>query len=402
MHIVPYFYPAWSYGGTPRVVYELSRHLVQLGHEVLVFTTDVLDQNGRIKEFKKNIEGIKVFYFPNISNRLAFKNKLFYSPQLRKHLNMLNPIPQIIHLHEYRTFLNITSFFYAKKKNIPYVLSAHGSLPSQLGKTFAKNIFDILIGKNILKTASSVIALSALEKEQYLSYGIKAEKISVLYNGINLESFSSLPPPGSFKKKYEFNDKKIILFLGRLNRIKGLDFLVESFALLSQEHKNALLLIAGEDDGYKGELMRIVNGLKLQDRVLFLGLLKGEEKLAALRDANFLVYPSRYEIFGLVPLEAIMCGTPVILSRACGCAQILEDTGAAITVSYGDTQSLAVSMEKLLESDQKGISMVEKGQAFIRDRLSWDHISKRTFSIYESIMDKRSNPVKERKVKIIH
>jgi glycosyltransferase involved in cell wall biosynthesis len=402
LHIVPYFYPAWSYGGTPRVVYELSRHLVQLGHEVLVFTTDVLDKNHRMGELNKNIEGMEVFYFPNISNRLAFKNKIFYSPQLRKHLNKLNPIPEIIHLHEYRTFLNITSFFYARENNIPYALSAHGSLPSRLGKAFIKNIFDILIGKKIVKHASMLVALSELEKEQYESYGIGAERISILYNGIDLESFSASPPSGSFKKKYEFKDRKLILFLGRLNRIKGLDFLVKSFALLSQKRQDVLLLIAGEDDGYRDELVRMIIELRLQDRIHLIGLLKDEEKLAALRDADFLVYPSKYEIFGLVPLEAIMCGAPVILSRECGCAQILENAGAALTVSYGDIQSLTDSMEKLLDSKQMRISMVEKGQRLIQKKFSWDDIARETLAIYQNIINKESNTFMEQHMTIIH
>jgi len=397
LQVIPYFYPAWSYGGTPRVAYELSRHLVKMGQDVWVFATDVLDQKRRIqgeagkgKKIEKEIEGIKVAYFPNVSNWLAVKHKFFYSPGLGKYLKSLEQTFDIVHMHEYRTMLNISLTSFVKQRNIPFVLSAHGSLPPFMRKNLTKKAFDILFGKKILTSANRLLALSEGEKKQYQSMGASPNKVEILHNGIDLKAFENLPPSGSFKRKYRLIDKKIILFLGRLNRIKGLDFLLKSFALLSQKQKDAHLVIAGADDGYGVELKRLVKKLTLKEKVFLLSLLEETEKLTALRDAELLVYPSQYEIFGLVPFEALMCGTPVILSSVCGCAEILGKAGAAITISYGDIQEFVKRMEELLENKQLGDTMIQKGQKIIHQKLSWDYIAERTLHVYKDILNEIS------------
>lgn len=376
------------------MAYELSRHLVKLDQEIWVFTTDVLDQKRRIQgkvgkrqEIEKEVEGIRVVYFPNVSNWLAAKHKFFYSPRLGKYLKSLNRTFDIVHMHEYRTMLNISLSYYLKQKNIPFVLSAHGSLPPFMRKNLIKKTFDNLFGRKILRSASRLFALSEMEKKQYQSMEVNPKKIEILNNGIDLKAFANLPSPGSFRRKYGLANKRMILFLGRLNPIKGLDFLLESFYLLSRKHRDAHLVIAGADDGYAKELKRLLKKLAMKEKVLLLGLLEQEEKLSALRDAEMLVYPSKYEIFGLVPFEALMCNTPVILSSACGCAEILKKAGAAAVISYGDEQGLASRMEDLLKNKQAGDTMVKKGQKIIRQRLGWDYIAERTLHLYKDIVN---------------
>ena len=108
---------------------------------------------------------------------------------------------------------------------------------------------------------------------------------------------------------------RILLFLGRLNKIKGLDTLVIAFKQVIEESKNVILVIAGPDDGYLDSLKNLVCSLKISDNVLLVGPLYGDDKLAAYVDADVYVLPSTYETFPVTILEAYACSKPVIASK---------------------------------------------------------------------------------------
>ena len=204
LQIIPYFYPAWAYGGPVRVAYELAKKLVELGHSVTVYTTDANDEKRRIRDTRgiKDINGIKIKYFKNLRNSVAHKHHLFISPAMiltvRKELHGFD----IIHLHDYRTFQNIVVHCYAKKYGIPYILQAHGSVLPFFQKQKPKKIFDVLWGYKILKNASKVIALTKTEAEQYNKMGVDEDKIEIVPNGIDLSEYEDLPKRGVFRKKY--------------------------------------------------------------------------------------------------------------------------------------------------------------------------------------------------------
>jgi glycosyltransferase involved in cell wall biosynthesis len=135
-----------------------------------------------------------------------------------------------------------------------------------------------------------------------------------------------------------------------------------------------VLVIAGNDMGFRDKVEAVIREKGVGDRVLFTGLLVGEEKLSVYRDADVLVYPAIHEIFGLVPFEAIMCGTPVIVTDDCGCGEIIGREGIGTTVRYGDVSGLRDKMAEVL-SDRRGASeKVGRGRKFVEDNLSWERI----------------------------
>ncbi|UCG55265.1 MAG: glycosyltransferase, partial [Dehalococcoidia bacterium] len=284
-------FPPRKFGGVTESSYILAKYLAQKGHDVTVYTTDVNDRYSRIPDTKgvKNMDGIKVHYFKNLSNWLASR-RLFLPlgmvPAIRRELKRFD----IIHLNEFRSFHSIVVHHYAKKYGIPYVLQARGSLPRVVSKQNSKQIYDIFWGYKLLRDASRVIALSQMEAEQYKDMGISQDKIEVVPNGINLAEFDDLPPRGEFRTKWGVNSsQKVVLFLSRINEIKGPDLLVEAFATASNELDNVKLIIAGPDDGYLPVLKRLINELKITDKVLFTGLLYGRDKLEAYIDADVYV-----------------------------------------------------------------------------------------------------------------
>ena len=129
------------------------------------------------------------------------------------------------------------------------------------------------------------------------------------------------------------------MFLGKLTPRKRVDVLVRAFAQL--QRRDAWLVIAGNDMGAGGDTRSLVRSLGLEARTVFTGLLRGQERLDALADADVVVYPSQDEVFGLVPLEALLSGTPVIVAGDSGCGEIVSQTGGGQVVPLGDVDALA-------------------------------------------------------------
>ncbi len=387
LHIVPYFYPAWPYGGTPKVVFELCRELVKKGHNVTVYTTDVFDKNSRQSTncIEAEVEGIKIKYFRNISNSLAFNQKVFISPGISKALKENLKQFDIVHLHEFRTLQNAAAYKYLTKYKIPYILSAHGSVLRLMGKEFLKMLFDKSIGFKILKSTKRVIAVSKIEVEQYISMGVPADKIIVIPNGINLSEFNNAEQlKGKFRERHKLADKKILLFVGRLNAIKGIDFLLNTFAILTKDVKDTILVIAGPDDGYKNEIESRINLLNINDKVLLIDGLYGEDKIAAMTDADIFIYPSRHEIFGIAPLEALMCGTPVIVTDNCGCADFLREANGGIVVKYQDISGLLSAIQDILNNKDNAKKKASRGSELVQKKFNWDEITKNMIKLYKT------------------
>ncbi|MGB9623131.1 MAG: glycosyltransferase, partial [Candidatus Bathyarchaeia archaeon] len=269
LQVVPYFPPAYAFGGPVKVAYQISRELAKRGHKVTVYTTDAKDFNSRLETcFNETVHGVRVYYFRNISLMLVRKLKLFVTPKLIPVAKETLKEFDLVHLHEYYTFQNAIIRGPAKKQGIPYVLQAHGSLPKVGSWRRLKQLYDVFFGYRILRGASKVIALSNVEAEQYRSMGIPEEKIAIIPNGIDLSEYANLPPKGSFRKKFNIpDDRKIILYLGRVHKIKGIDFLIRAYAHLRNEmkFKDAILVIAGPDDGYFEEAKALANSLGVYD-----------------------------------------------------------------------------------------------------------------------------------------
>jgi len=392
LQVVPCFPPAYTFGGPVKVVYQISRELVRRGHEVAVYTTDVKGFDSRVNlGHVKFVDGIKVYYFKNLTLMLAKKFKLFITPQLVLHAKSEVGKFDIVHLHEYRTFQNILVAHYAKKHDVPYVLQAHGSLPRIMAWPRLKWIYDVLFGYRLLRDSSKVIALNHVEAKQYKAMGVPEEKLAIIPNGINLSEYAKLPPKGNFKKKFNIpEEKKIILYLGRIHRIKGVDFLIKAYAYLKNEmnYKNAVLVIAGPDDGYLKEAQGIANSLGISKNVLFTGQLYGRDKLEVYVDSEFYVLPSRYETFPMAALEAYACGKPIIASNVGGLRELVVNGETGLLIDVGDIDQLAKAIHSLLNNEAEVEKMGSKGMQYVKSNFSIEKVVERLEKVYEEAVEK--------------
>ncbi len=351
LQVVPYFPPAYAFGGPAKVAYQISRELSRRGHKVVVYTSDARDSGSRLAvEPNSIIDGVRVQYFRNLALILVNKLKLFITPQLILYAKEEEKF-DVVHLHEYRTFQNIVAAHYAKKYGVPYVLQAHGSLLRIMAKKKWKWVYDVLFGYRVLKGASRVIALSHAEVQQYKSRGVPEEKIVIVPNSIDLSKYANLPSKGSFKKKFSLNkETKIILYLGRIHRIKGIDILVKAFAEVAKKFNDTKLVIVGPDDGYLSELQALIETMEMEDNVLICGPLWENGKLEAYVDADVYVLPSRYETFPMSALESIACGTPVILTDKCSVANFVRNKVGLVVKPCPD--ELANAINEMLQDNE--------------------------------------------------
>jgi glycosyltransferase involved in cell wall biosynthesis len=384
LQITKYYYPSESFGGPVQVSYNLSKNLVRRGHDVTVFSTDAYDigSNLNLKDHFRVIDGAKVYFFHNFIRSHGF----FISPGIINALSKTSGDFDIVHLHEYRTFQNL-AFYFFNKVPTPYVLSPHGELEyrgESLDFFVLRRLFENAFGKKLLLNASAIFALTEFEKDQLIKMGVQEEIIEIVPNAVDPQAFSNLPPKGYFKNLFKLDDDKIVLFIGRLNALKGIDTLIKAFSLLL-EKKHVKLVIIGSDDGMLKSLIKLVTNLQLGDKVLFMGYLNRHLVHAALNDASTVVYATQQEGFPLVPIEAAMAGKPVIVSDHPSMA-FVEKGRFGLTVKYGNIVQLKDAIEKLLDSPLLTYELGQNGRKYVNANFSWSAISARTEAVYSKIL----------------
>ena len=383
LHLNPAFFPAFSYGGIVNVSYNLCKALAKRGHDVTVYTSDTFDKCNRQSMRYLEHEGIKIFYFKNISNLLAWHRFLFYPhliTALKKNIKQFD----IIHLHGTRNFQNVVAVHYAKKYDIPYVLQAHGSLPYFSQHEGLKKLFDTLFGKSIFCNIGKALALNQTEYEQYVAKGVPKNKIEILPNGIS-SSEPIDPQQGIFKKKYGINNsERIILYVGRIHRTKGLDNLIRAFTIVNKVEENTLLILLGPDDNYKKELTQLSRELNIQDRVRFVGFVPDEDKFSAYVDSEVFVTPS-FSGFPITFLEACACGLPIITTNSGDQLEWIHDNVGLVVDD--NVEQISMAIIRIISSQSLRKYFGERGVHIVREQFNWDSIINKLDRMYTEIID---------------
>jgi glycosyltransferase involved in cell wall biosynthesis len=392
LHVAPYCAEAWAYGGIPRLVGSLTRGLARRGHRVTLCTTDVCDESSRLQKREemrsgtrgrwpatRTADGVDLRVFPNVSNHLAYHLQLFLPIGLNKYLSEHARDFDVAHLHACRNVPGAIAAYHLRAAGVPYVLAPNGTAPRIERRRLAKLAFDAVAGRKVFGAASRLLAVSRVEQRQLEDAGAPPDVVRLVPNPVDLEEF--LPPPerGRFRRRNGLADSApLVLFLGKLTPRKRVDVLVRAFAELGRP--DARLAIVGNDMGAAAQLRRLVRSLNLTDRTVMIGLLRGRDRLEALADADVVVYPSQHEIFGLVPLEALLCGTPVIVADDSGCGEVVARIGGGRIVPCGRVDALARALREILEAPPQ--STVELAASRIRSTFGDDVVCEQLEGVY--------------------
>ena len=372
LHVAPYFENAWAYGGIPRVVAAQSHALAAAGHHVTVATTDVRDAVSRSSapgaaqgplprlapRAERTADGIELRVFPNLSNTIAYRWQ-FYTPRgFAGWLDASAHDFDLAHLHACHNLLTAVAAKHLRRAGVPYVVQPNGTHRRIEGRRAAKWVFDALFERDVLRNAAGVIAVTEWERRQLqelLSPGAEApglheqeapSRIRVVPNPLAPMPSCQMPERGRFRERHGLTDAPMLMYLGMLSPRKQPDMLARAAAVLKRP--DAQLVFAGNDMGAERTTRSIVRQLGLESRTRFTGLLAGSARYTALAAADILVYPSYAEVFGLVPLEALQCGTPVIVSNDSGCGEIIGAIGGGLLVPPGDVAALAAAIDTML------------------------------------------------------
>ncbi len=383
LHIVPYFNPAWAYGGPVRVAYELNKRLVERGHDVLIYTTDALDANFRSPAGEQLIDGVKVRRFPNLSNAMAW-NRLFIPLGFGQRLAHLMKEFDVIHLHEFRTLQNVYALPGLRRFKLPYIVMPQGGLPPELGRTTLKHIYDAVYGRRLLRNASRLHALTNMEAEQYRALGVPERRIIIIPNGIDVTAYDFEVDVKAFKRQWDIPENRpVVGFLARLNRIKGPEFLVDAFAHVLKVHPDAILMLAGPDDGVQAEIGSQIERLGISSAVRFVGYIGDDRtKAAAYRASDVYVLPSRYEIQGITVMEALLNATPTITTDRCGLSTRLVSEKVAQSVTFGDVNALVEAILNVLADPAWARAQAERGRRLMVEEFNWDTLADQWIDVY--------------------
>lgn len=363
-------------GGTAERTYQMSKALSQAGIDCAILTSDSGLSNERIA----SLQGVEVVALHCLVRRFYIM-KFSWSE-----LKALVAGADVIHLMGHWRMLNVLVYLLTRQTGTPYVICPAGELTLFGRSRWIKELFNFVVGNRLVRDASGYIAVTPDEIPVYESYGIKAGSVTVIPNGINETDFQ-YGQDGAFSRQIGLDGKPFILFMGRLNPIKGPDLLLEAFFEVAARYPAYHLIFAGPDGGLLNDLKQITKAKGMAERVHFIGYVAGRDKTNAYHEAAFLVIPSRQEAMSIVVLEAGICGTPVLLTDRCGFNEV-DNVGGGRVVE-ATVSGLAAGMVEMMGQQTRLTEMGACLEHFVRDNYTWPLICQRYQVLYDQIVRDR-------------
>jgi glycosyltransferase involved in cell wall biosynthesis len=259
-------------------------------------------------------------------------------------------------------------------------------------KANKKKLFYIL-EKPAINKAGGIQVLATPEKNSVKTLNLKPP-LFLIPNGIFAKKFESLPPASLFLEKFpETKDRKLILFLGRIDPKKGLDLLSSAFAKVNQQFPNTHLVIAGPDNvGYLPTVKNHFRDLGCLDAVTFTGMLTGEMKYSALSAASIYIAPSYSEGFSMSILEGMSSGLPCIFTTACNFPEAQEAQVAKVVEV--NQEEITEALLWCLSNEEEAKEMGQKARQFILENYTWNKIAIKLIEVYGSIIENHSKQIR--------
>jgi len=389
--VIPSYWPAFQYGGPIVSVHSLNRALVKKGVEITVYTTDT-GLSGKVPVNQKaDVDGVRVFYFEftKLFEFMGATGWQFSSRMTRALRGTLRAF-DLIYLPAIWNYPTAVAAYYSRRYRKPYVISPRGTLYPYTAakKAWKKRLYYRTIAERDLKNAAAIHYTTEDEAEQCHSrLGLKNRAI-IIPNGIDLTEFADLPEKERLRDRYPFlEDKKVILFLSRINWKKGLDLLSKAYGRLARERDDVHLLIVGPDErGYKRKVVGWLEDEGVWERVTFAGMLTGEEKLATYAGSDLFVLPSYSENFGMAVVEAMACGLPVVISDRVGIYKEVKRAKAGIIIQP-DSEDLYAALVKLLEDREEAQEMGIRGRGLVEERFAIERVADRVIEAFKEVID---------------
>jgi len=389
LFVVPAYEPAWAFGGTVTATSQLCQSLVKKGVDVTVYTTNADGKGGNL-----NVPLNKLIYISNVKVLYFHCNfgirKAFYSKDLSKKLRDAIKDFDLVHVSAIWQWIQVDVHKICKSFPKPYIISPHGSFSTWPWDRnwVKKKLYWYCFGRKVIKEATAIHFTTEDERvKSFLSVPLLKEIPSyIVPNGILIKKRNIV------RNKLDIpDDKFILLSIGRIHKKKGIHFILK--ALKKLNNKRFLLLIVGqkEDIGYIKYLNRLIDDNNLQDKVIWHEPVARDKVWDYYFSSNLFVLPSYDENFGMVVVEAMACGLPVLISKNVGIWREVQLDNAGIVVNQNIDEITDVL--KSIYKDTKTLNkMSQNARKSAENRYDINKTTSLMIKAYEDILAGRQSP----------
>ena len=384
-------------GGMSVYIRELARHLGVFGHRIDIYTRLNGTKHNQIIELYDNV---RLIHLSAGSNGYAQKLALYYYLSdffraLERFKNQEDLDYDLIHSHYWLS--GRLGNRVQDRWNIPHIVMFHtlGTVKNSAGLAEREPDLRIATEKKLAQTSQRILAPTDREKENLLKYcNTTAQKIGVVPCGVNLDLFRPMDKTAARQRLGFDKDESIVLYVGRFDPIKGIDRLLEAIAHLKHLKRMRLVIIGGDGPAtpeYQN-LQQLCSKFGIQKSVHFVGRVEQDQLPPYYSAADVLIVPSYYESFGLVGLESLACGTPVVASRVGAMEDIIEESKTGYVVADLNPRGLANRIEKVISNPACSMLPAPAIRASIL-KYGWPNVAAAIFNEYETVLENfRSDP----------
>ncbi len=382
LHVIATVAP--RYGGPSAALPVMCKALAARGHHVEVFTTNV-DGPGTLPVplgVPVTNDGFSTTYYPALWPRLYGT-----SPQLAGALHSRVREFDVVHIHSLYLFHTAVAAFCCRRRGVPYVIRPHGTLDAyhRARHHVRKALYEWLIERRNLDRAAGIHYTSLAEQQQAEAYGVTAPGF-VVPLGVDVDAFRRrVDPEVLFARHPELRNRRLVTFVGRLAAKKGVDILIDAFALLVDQPDVHLVIAGSDDEGLGGRLAGQVRRLGLRSRVTFTGFVGGEAKMVLLQRSSVFVLPSADESFAVSVVEAMAAGVPVVVTEGVAIHGEIASAEAGSVVQR-TSDALAAGIRGLLSDRTAAGVMGSNGRALTSKAYSWQSVADNLEDMYGQAM----------------
>jgi len=413
MAVLVYEYPPKIVGGLGTYAAEITRKFVLLDHDVTVFTMN--DDTGSLptRELWRGIEIHRPLHIDvsdslpdviaedirkwgrgiHLFSKILVYNYLTASKMVNELVRSEGYLFDLVIAHDWLSAMGGIAI--KRELDLPFVFHVHSS---EKGRTMG-NGSEVVSNVELraAQTADLIVTVSNAMKEELIGLGFPSEKIRVVYNGVDPQKYSreevSDEKVQAVRQQYGLKDNDVmLLFLGRLVWVKGVDKLIAAMPHVLEKIPNAKLVIVGIGD-MREYLERMVQNLKLQDVVKFrFEFISEEERIAHYAACDVAAFPSIYEPFGIVALEAMSMQKPVVVGATgvSGMREIVVPSGqeqCGFHVNPNDPADVAWGIVSAVQDPQRRLQLGQNGRKKVLQEFSWDVIAKKTIQVYNELLE---------------
>ena len=376
-------YPPRIVGGIARVVHDLSKRLIKDGHEVTVVT---YRDNAGVPEYE-NDKGVNVY---RVDNYMIHPNN-FIDWIMQLNFNLIAKATEIINkesgfdvIHAHDWLVTYAAKSLKNAYDIPIVATIHATEAGRNSGIHDDTQRYINDTEWLLTYEATEVIVNSnfMKNDLQRLFGLPYDKINVIPNGINLNNFTGIERDYEFRRQYAMDNEKIILYVGRLVYEKGIQHLIAAMPKILSNYHDAKLVIAGKG-GMIDELKAETSSLGLDNKVYFTGYMDSKKVQKMYKCADVAVFPSTYEPFGIVALEAMLAGVPTVVSDVGGLDEIVTHGVDGMKSYAGNSNSIADSVTALLYDHQLATNISKKARQKVKEQFNWEKIAQDTHFTYE-------------------